>query len=103
MAGNKLDVVVTVSTCHVVVHPFPSQPRLGSEPHASCQRPGAQLVTPLQDNHLPSPLQKGLIPCPPETQHPRPHVQTGPPAAAPASPREGRNGPSRAQGTNPKG
>lgn len=83
--------------------PLPQPALAAFRAPASYQRPGAQLVTPLQDNNLPSPLQKGLIPCPPETQHPRPHVRTGPPAAAPASPREGRHRPFRAQVTNPKG
>lgn len=58
MTRSKLDVV---GACHVVVQPFSSKPRVGSGLPACSQDLPARLVTPLQENHLPSPG-KGLIP-----------------------------------------
>lgn len=52
----------------------------------------------LQQNHLPSHMQKALTPYPPETQPQCPHLQMCP-AAALASPRDGQVV-CRAQGTN---
>lgn len=75
MTRSRLDVF---GVCYVVVQPFSSKPRVGSGLPACSQHLSDGLVTPLQENHLPSPA-KGLIPS--ETQQPYPHLQMGLPTA----------------------
>lgn len=84
--------------------PSPASPGWVQRPQLPPRDLPAHLVIPLRENHLPSPMPKGLIPGIPETQGSQgfqdPHLQVGPPAAALGSTRDGRNGTFRAQGIN---